>query len=57
MAETATNMAHSINEALNTYVKHPIVMLGRGGKFMTEEEMAHPVPKKIKRPATAPKQE
>jgi hypothetical protein len=52
MAETATNMAHSIPQQLD-YVKQPIAMLGCGGKFMTEEEMAHPVPKKIKRPVRA----
>lgn len=51
MAETATNMAHSIPQQLD-YVKHPVVMLSRGGKFITEEEMA-PTPKKIKRPVRA----
>ena len=48
MAQTATNMAHSIPQQLD-YVKQPVVMLGRGGKFMTEEEVP-PVPKKTKRP-------
>lgn len=50
MAQTATNMAHSIPQQLD-YVKQPapVVMLSRGGKFITEEEMA-PTPKKIKRP-------
>lgn len=51
MAQTATNMAHSIPQQLD-YVKHPVVMLGRGGTFMTEEEMP-PTPKKIKRPVRA----
>jgi len=46
MAETATNMAHSIPQQLD-YVKQPVVMLGRGGTFITEEEA---VPKKKKRP-------
>lgn len=51
MAETATNMAHSIPQQLD-YVKKPIVMLGRGGKLMTEDDMV-PTPKKIKRPVRA----
>tara|TARA_R110002126_G_scaffold272344_1_gene416497 strand:- start:945 stop:1955 length:1011 start_codon:yes stop_codon:yes gene_type:complete len=51
MAETATNMGHSIPQQLD-YVKKPIVMLSRGGKLMTEDEMT-PVPKKIKRPVRA----
>jgi len=49
MEETATTMAHSINQQLE-YVKKPVVMLAAGAEFVTE-----PV-KRMKRPVKAPKE-